>query len=201
MATTDPADARAPVMLTALSKDGTQIACWRSGTGPAMVLVHGSTSDHTNWDGVRSELEPSLTVYAMDRRGREASGDAQPYAAAREFEDVAAVVDEIGGPVHVAGHSWGAVCALEAARLTRNIARMVLYDPSVISTRSPDVPFPVPDELDALIAQDRRDEALALFLSTNSAHVAGGSRAVAGRSSLGSPEGSGAHDTQGDARH
>jgi pimeloyl-ACP methyl ester carboxylesterase len=65
--------------------------------------------------------------------------------------------------VHVAGHSWGAVCALEAARLTRYIARMVLYDPSVISTRSPDVPFPLPDELDALIAQDRRDEALALF--------------------------------------
>src|SRR5205085_10289286 len=108
--------------------------------------------DPTGWDGGLPEVEPSLTVYAMERRGRGASSDAQAYAAEREFEDVAAVVDEIGGPVDVVGHSWGAVCALEAARLTQNIARLVLYDPSVISTRSGEVPYVLADELDGLIA-------------------------------------------------
>lgn len=29
------------------SADGTPIAYWRSGRGPALVLVHGSTADHT----------------------------------------------------------------------------------------------------------------------------------------------------------
>jgi len=32
-----------------------------------------------------------------------------------------------------------------------NIARLVLYDPSVIDTRSPDVPYGLPDELDGLL--------------------------------------------------
>jgi pimeloyl-ACP methyl ester carboxylesterase len=155
--------AGAPITMTVPSKDGTQIASRRSSTGPALVLVHGATADHTAWDGVRPELERSFTVYAMERRGRGLSGDAQPYVAEREFEDVAALVDGIGGPVDVVGHSWGAVCALEAARRTQNIARLVLYDPVVISTRSPEDPFDLPDELDALIAQDRRDEALGLF--------------------------------------
>lgn len=163
MVATDRAEAGAPIMVTVPSKDGTPIASWRSGTGPHVVLVHGATADHTAWDGVRAELEPSFTVDAMERRGRGASGDAQTYAAEREFEDVAAVVDDIGGPVDVVGHSWGAVCALEASRLTRNIARLVLYEPTVISTRSGETPYGLADELDQLIADDRRDEALGRF--------------------------------------
>jgi len=125
--------------------------------------VHGTTADHTAWDAVRAELESACTVYAMDRRGRGGSGDAPTYAAEREFEDVAAVVDQLGAAVPVLAHSWGAVCALEAARLTRNIARLVLYEPNVISTRSGETPYRLADELDELIAHDRRDEALGRF--------------------------------------
>ena len=76
---------------------------------------------------------------------------------------MAAVVDQLGAAVPVLAHSWGAVCALEAARLTRNIARLVLYEPNVISTRSGETPYRLADELDELIAHDRRDEALGRF--------------------------------------
>jgi pimeloyl-ACP methyl ester carboxylesterase len=31
---------------TVISKDGTTIAYWRSGKGPPLVLVHGTTADH-----------------------------------------------------------------------------------------------------------------------------------------------------------
>ena len=56
--------------------------------------------------------------------GRGESGDAAgPYAIEREFEDVAAVVDGIGGRVHLFGHSYGGVCALEPALLTGGIDR------------------------------------------------------------------------------
>ena len=32
-----------------VSTDGTPIAVWRSGEGPPLVLVHGTTADHTRW--------------------------------------------------------------------------------------------------------------------------------------------------------
>ena len=92
MVTLDRADAGAPMMVTVLSKDGTTIASSRSGAGPALVLVHGATGDHTAFHGVLPELEPRLTVYAMDRRGRGGSGDHPTYAVEREAEDIAAVV-------------------------------------------------------------------------------------------------------------
>jgi pimeloyl-ACP methyl ester carboxylesterase len=74
-------------------------------------------------------MEPHRTVYSMDRRGRGASGDARDYALEREWEDIAAVVDAIGGSVEVVAHSLGATCALEACRLTRHVRRLVLYEP------------------------------------------------------------------------
>ena len=148
-----------PAVVSAVSADGTTIAAWRSGTGPALLLVHGSTVDHTAWDALLPDLQPHFTVYVMDRRGRGGSGDSPTYAVEREFEDVAAVVAEIGSAVHVAGHSWGALCALEAAVLTPNIAVLVLYDPPVIGMGPDEVPTGLVDEVDGLIAQERRDEA------------------------------------------
>jgi pimeloyl-ACP methyl ester carboxylesterase len=121
--------ATAPRHHAVTSRDGTAIAYWQSGSGPALLLVHGSTADHTTtWRLVRQELERHFTVYAMDRRGRGGSGDAPDYHPAREAEDVAAVVEAIGGPVSVLGHSYGALVALEAARLTPNIRRLILYE-------------------------------------------------------------------------
>ncbi len=35
------------MMVTAVSQDGAKITSWRSGTGPALVLVHGTAVDHT----------------------------------------------------------------------------------------------------------------------------------------------------------
>lgn len=111
------------------SRDGTPIAFWRSGSGPPLVLVHGATADHTTtWRFVIADFERRFTVHAMDRRGRGGSGDGPEYALEREAEDVAAVVDTIGEPVHVLGHSHGALVALEAALLTPNIRRLILYE-------------------------------------------------------------------------
>jgi pimeloyl-ACP methyl ester carboxylesterase len=111
------------------SSDGTEIAYNRTGSGPPLVLVHGGTADHTRWSPVLPSLEQHFAVYAIDRRGRGGSGDTDPYAIEREFEDVAAVVDAIGGPVVLLGHSFGAVCSLQAVLLTTNIRKIILYEP------------------------------------------------------------------------
>jgi pimeloyl-ACP methyl ester carboxylesterase len=114
------------------SADGTSIAVFRSGVGPPLILVHGASADHTTFRVVGPRLARHVTLHAIDRRGRGASGDTEPYAIAREFEDLAAVADavaaETGGPVPVFGHSYGGRTALGAALLTDRISRVVSYE-------------------------------------------------------------------------
>jgi len=114
--------------VTVTSQDGTPLALWKSGTGPAPLAVHGTCADPTAWDSVVPLLADAFTVYAMDRRGRGASGHAPDYALEREFEDVTAAVGGLPGPVHLYGHSFGGICTVEAATRTRNLGRLVLME-------------------------------------------------------------------------
>ncbi len=93
-----------------ISRDGTPIGFRRSGQGPGLVLVHGTSADASRWDPLLPRLEPAVTVYAVDRRGRGASGDGPAYSLAAEAHDLVAVIEAAGGPVDVLGHSYGA-CA------------------------------------------------------------------------------------------
>ena len=103
------------IMSSVASRDGTEIAYWTSGSGPPIVLVHGSPADHARWHPLIPYLEHHVTVHAIDRRGRGASGDAPEYCLEWEYEDVAAVVDAIaattGETVDVYGHSHGGIVA------------------------------------------------------------------------------------------
>jgi pimeloyl-ACP methyl ester carboxylesterase len=141
-----------------LSRDGTEIGWWTSGEGPPLVLVHGAVADHRRWRPLLPYLEPHATVHALDRRGRGASGDAPGYDLAREFEDVAAVVDAVaessGSAVDLYGHSFGGLCAFGAATLTANLGRLVLYEgwpPAVPAAR--ELPPGVGERLEALLAE------------------------------------------------
>lgn len=120
---------------TVRSPDGVELAVWVEGQGPDLVLVHGSTQDHTVSAALVAELKADFTTYAMDRAGFGASGDHAAYRLALEFADVAAVVDQVAvlsdRPVALWGHSFGASCAMGAAELTGNIGHLVLYEPSL----------------------------------------------------------------------
>ena len=142
------------------SKDGTSIACTRDGSGPPLVLVHGTTADHTRWAPVIPALAERFTVYACDRRGRGDSTDAAAYAIEREAEDVAAVVDGIGAPVALLGHSYGAIASLEAMRLTHGVDRLVLYEPPI----GFGMPSAVIESLEATLATGDRERLVIEFL-------------------------------------
>ena len=159
------------IMTSVASRDGTEIAYWTSGSGPPIVLVHGSPADHTRWRPLIPYLERHVTVHAIDRRGRGASGDAPEYRLEREYEDVAAVVDAIaaasGQRVDVYGHSHGGIVAFGAATLTANIRKLVLYegwpvpDPSIYA-----LPADVLRRMDKMLAEGDRDGVVeALFRS------------------------------------
>jgi len=151
-----------PALETITAPDGTPIAFQRTGSGPFLVVVHGTAADHTRWAPVLPALEAQFTVCALDRRGRGGSGDAQPYALEREFEDIAAVVDSLGGPVHLLGHSFGAVCALGAARLAARLRSLTLYEPPPAGV--PDLTPPeVAAEIERHLAAGDRAEAVRAF--------------------------------------
>lgn len=149
-------------METVTSTDGTEIAYERTGDGPPLVLVHGTSADHTRWEPVSSALEQRFTVHAVDRRGRGASGDADDYALEREAEDVAAVVGSIDEPAVLLGHSFGALCSLEAALRTR-LKGLVLYEPPILvgdHELHDDDALPA---MRALLEEGENERALALF--------------------------------------
>jgi pimeloyl-ACP methyl ester carboxylesterase len=147
------------------SADGTSIAYEMRGQGPPLVMVHGSSLDHTRWGSSLHRFAEHFTLVLMDRRGRGASGDGPVYSIEREFEDVAAVVDAVGRPVHLLGHSYGAVCSLEASRLTPSIDKLVLYEPP-LPLGEAGVLFGkrVPERLEDLLEKGERDALVELFL-------------------------------------
>jgi pimeloyl-ACP methyl ester carboxylesterase len=103
------------------SADGTPIASECVGAGPSLVIVHGGTGDRTRWTPLFPLLAPRFRVCAMDRRAHGSSGDAPSYSLLKGVEDVVAVVEAQPEPVFVLGHSFGAVCAFEAAFHTTRI--------------------------------------------------------------------------------
>lgn len=153
------------------SRDGTPIAVYRTGdpAGRPVILVHGTTADHTTFRAIGPRLADAFDLYAIDRRGRGASGDTLPYSIGREFEDVAAVAGAVAEarrrPVDVLGHSYGGRTALGAALLTPSIGRVVCYEGSPSPPGASYHPSGIEDRLRVLLAAGDDDEALATFFT------------------------------------
>jgi pimeloyl-ACP methyl ester carboxylesterase len=145
------------------SKDGTSIAYDRQGSGPTVILVGGGLDDGSENAPLVPLLARHYTVYNYARRGRGDSGDTQPYAVAREIEDIEALVAEAGGSAHLYGVSSGGALALEAAAAGVAVDRLAVYE----------VPYGVVNEArarayveqtEALLAEGRRDDTIKLFM-------------------------------------
>jgi pimeloyl-ACP methyl ester carboxylesterase len=150
-------------METVESSDGIRIAFERSGTGPPLVLVHGGVSDHTRWKPIAAELNERFTVFAMDRRGRGLSGDSPTYRLSLEYQDVAAVVRAAGPRTALLGHSFGAICALEAALLVDNLSHLILYEPPFSPEGAAVFPPETGARLQALLEEGDREGVLTTF--------------------------------------
>ncbi|HYY17917.1 MAG TPA: alpha/beta hydrolase [Streptosporangiaceae bacterium] len=152
---------------TVKSADGTVIAYERHGQGPAVVLVDGALSVRGGKAGLDDLLGPEFTVYRYDRRGRGDSGDTLPYAPEREAEDLAAVIEAAGGTAFLYGHSSGCALVLDAAIALGPgvVPKIALYE-APYSDDPADQPrwTAYLADLAALLAEDRRGDAVALFM-------------------------------------
>lgn len=156
-------------MPTVTSKDGTTIAYDTIGQGPAVILVDGALGSRSSFGGdseLARLLAPHFTVYTYDRRGRGTSTDTQPFAVAREVEDIEALVDAAGGTAYLYGISSGGALALEAAiGLRSKVTELAIYEvPYDSSDAGVQAWHAYRTKLDALTAAGQRGDAVALFM-------------------------------------
>jgi len=202
----DPAEAFSPEpVLEVRSNDGTPIAVYAvrpaggdadgpgpgagrarpiadagPGSHPPVLLVHGATADHTTWRVAGPALARTRPTFALDRRGRGASGDRAAYAIEREYEDVAAAADALAGAVvapaspavsarsgavDVVGHSYGGRCALGASRLTAAIRRVVAYESAPVTPDQSYRPTGLLEAVRDALERGDPDAALSTFLA------------------------------------
>src|SRR5262245_10429695 len=106
-----------------------------SGSGPAVVLIHGTAPDF--FDALEVELARDHSVVRLERRGFGKSGLPPVGALTPHAEDIAAIVDALGGAALV-GWSMGGVIALEVALLRPEAVRgLVLLEPPWFFRRFP----------------------------------------------------------------
>jgi pimeloyl-ACP methyl ester carboxylesterase len=110
------------------SADGTTIRWVEKGSGPPLVLVPGGLGGEDAFAPLVAHLSKELRCITMGRRGKGYSDDAPGYSYEREFEDISAVLDVVGPPRLVFGHSSGAICALGAA-LSGGIDGLIVVEP------------------------------------------------------------------------
>jgi pimeloyl-ACP methyl ester carboxylesterase len=154
-------------MMTVRSKDGTSIAYDQTGQGPALILVDGALCYRGNgpMGPLAKLLAPRFTVFTYDRRGRGDSSDTAPYAMEREVEDIEALLKVTGGSAFVYGTSSGAALALEAASRLDGIKKLALYEaPFIVDDSRPPQPPDLIERMSALIASNRRGDAVKLFM-------------------------------------
>jgi pimeloyl-ACP methyl ester carboxylesterase len=108
------------------------------GSGPALLLITGSTGDAGEWAPVAPVLAEELTVVTYDRCGFSRSPHPDGWTASsadEEADDAAALLTTLDlGPAVVVGHSAGGsiACAL-VARHPELVRRAVLYEPPLLA--------------------------------------------------------------------
>jgi pimeloyl-ACP methyl ester carboxylesterase len=154
-------------MSTAHSADGTEIAYETRGGGPPLILVDGALCYREMGPSraLANALAEHFAVITYDRRGRGESADTAPYSVEREIEDLAALIEAAGGSAYVCGISSGAVLALDAATRGLPIEALALYEPPfIVDDSRPPAAADYVEQLEALVAANRRGDVVRLFM-------------------------------------
>lgn len=123
------------------------------GTGPAILLLHGTSANHAVWEPVAEQLTDRATVIAVDQRGHGRSDKPDSgYDGGAFADDVLTVLDALDVPqAIVCGHSLGARNAwVAAARHPERISGVIAVD------YTPYVGTPVLDQLATRVAAGDR---------------------------------------------
>jgi pimeloyl-ACP methyl ester carboxylesterase len=114
------------------TKDGQRFYL-EAGAGEPIVLLHCSAGASGAWMPVIGHLGPNFRALAPDLLGYGRSAPWPRGGALRtdsELVAVEALLDAVGRPVHLVGHSYGGTVAINAARrLAQRVASLTLIEP------------------------------------------------------------------------
>ncbi|MGV6839601.1 MAG: alpha/beta fold hydrolase [Planktomarina sp.] len=106
-----------------------------------LLIAHGLFGSGRNWGGVAKALAADRDVYTVDMRnhGQSFWNDAHTYP--DMAADLAQVIDHIGGPVDLLGHSMGGKAAMVAALNGAHVARLIVADIAPVTYGHSQQPF------------------------------------------------------------
>jgi pimeloyl-ACP methyl ester carboxylesterase len=114
--------------------NGCELAYLEQGSGPALLLVHGSFCDYRYWSPQMGPLADRHRVIAVSLRHHwpeRWNGEGGGFSVRQHADDIAAFIGKLEcGPVHLLGHSRGGNVAFEVAtRFPDRVASLILADP------------------------------------------------------------------------
>lgn len=150
------------------SADGTTIAYDVWGSGPLVVIVGGAFNERHAWAELAQALAAEgFRAVTYDRRGRGDSGDARPYAVAREVEDIEAVIDAARDGsterVFLHGISSGAALVFQALGAGVDAAAASGLEPPYRIKGAPPEPENYIGTLQDMVDRDDREGLVAYF--------------------------------------
>lgn len=110
------------------------------GSGPAIILGHSGTGSSGQWRGLMTRLSDRFRLIAPDHLGYGKTG---PYAGGiplweHEQTIITALIELVGEPVHLVGHSYGgAVLAHVAARIPERVLTLTVAEPVLFHLLAP----------------------------------------------------------------
>jgi pimeloyl-ACP methyl ester carboxylesterase len=122
-----------PPNVKTLRVNGYDMAYTEHGSGPPLILVHGSLSDYRTWAPVLADLPTENRVIAVSLRHHYPErwdGKGSDLSLSEHAKDVSSFIEALdAGPVHLLGHSRGAgVALLAAAMQPERIRSLILAD-------------------------------------------------------------------------
>lgn len=150
------------------SLDGTDIEYYKFGTGPSLIIIHGSFRAAENYTKLAECLAQKFTVYIINRRGRGKSGDQGiNYSIQKEVADITTVLRKTESSF-LFGHSFGGLVALETA-MVYQIKKLALYEPAISVNKSLDIDW-IP-HFEEKLNQQEFSEALIIFFKSMGVNI------------------------------
>ncbi len=124
--------------------DGVRVHLKDQGRGPAILLVHGTLGDLSDWDGWAAALSSRYRVLRLDLPGFGLTGPVRSgnYSVDRHLSLVDGLMDELGiERFAIAGISYGGLVAFRyAATRTDRVTALILANSAGIETGRPGAP-------------------------------------------------------------
>ena len=140
------------------------------GTGPTLLLIHGSLCDYRYWRWQVPELAKHCRVIVPSLRHfwPDTLEDTTPFDYVQHAQDMVDLLQQLGlNQAHILGHSRGAAIAMQMALEHPNsVKSLILADPGLRTSEQLSESIQFKQESLSLIQEGKLDEGLSLFIDT-----------------------------------